>query len=50
MAGNTELGYTQAAGMDYPEHERTYNGFIAGTKWGTLTLIGVLLLMFFFLT
>ena len=50
MAGNTELGYPQAAGMDYPEHERTYNGFIAGTKWGTISLIVILLLMAFFLT
>lgn len=35
--------------MDYAEHERTYNGFIKGTIWGTALVIATLVAMAFFL-
>lgn len=37
------------APMDYPEHERTYDLFIGLTKWGSVAVIVVLVLMAFFL-
>ena len=33
------------APMDYNEHEKTYNMFIAGTKYGTMLLIALMLAM-----
>ncbi|GAA3089382.1 aa3-type cytochrome c oxidase subunit IV [Rhizobium viscosum] len=33
------------APMDYKEHEKTYNMFIAGTKYGTMLLIALMLAM-----
>ncbi|WAJ30265.1 aa3-type cytochrome c oxidase subunit IV [Antarcticirhabdus aurantiaca] len=30
------------AEMDYPEHERTYDLFLAATKWGTIGVIAIL--------
>lgn len=33
------------APMDYKEHEQTYNMFIAGTKYGTMLLVALLLAM-----
>lgn len=33
------------APMDYKEHENTYNMFIAGTKYGSMLLIALLLAM-----
>ncbi len=38
-----------ATPMDYPAHERTYEGFIKFTKWGTIVVVGVLVLMAIFL-
>lgn len=35
--------------MDYAEHERTYRGFIAFTKWGTITVSAIVILMAIFL-
>nr|WP_102959218.1 aa3-type cytochrome c oxidase subunit IV [Mangrovicella endophytica] len=35
--------------MDYPEHERTYSGFLALFKWGTVAVVILLILMAFFL-
>lgn len=35
--------------MDYAEHERTYAGFIAMTKWGTIGVVVILILMALFL-
>ncbi|MCZ8103891.1 MAG: aa3-type cytochrome c oxidase subunit IV [Alsobacter sp.] len=35
--------------MDYPEHERTYAAFTAVTKWGTITIAAILVLMYIFL-
>lgn len=36
--------------MDVKEHERTYNGFIALTKYGTIACIIIVALMAYFLT
>ncbi len=35
--------------MDYPEHERTYAGFIKVTIWGTAVVLLILVLMAVFL-
>jgi hypothetical protein len=35
--------------MDYAEHERTYRGFTFATKWGSVAVAVVLILMAFFL-
>jgi len=39
--GPVELG----APMDYPEHEKTYNFFIAAAKYGTLICVALLIAM-----
>ena len=39
--GPVELG----APMDYPEHEKTYNFFIAAAKYGTLFCVALLIAM-----
>lgn len=31
--------------MDYAEHERTYNLFIAMTKWGTIGTVALMVFM-----
>lgn len=41
--GPVELG----ADMDYAEHERTYIGFLALTKYGTMALIALMIAMAF---
>ena len=33
------------ASMDYPEHEKTYNMFLALTKWGTMVMVVLLIAM-----
>ncbi|MEO0618320.1 MAG: aa3-type cytochrome c oxidase subunit IV [Pseudomonadota bacterium] len=35
--------------MDYPEHMRTYAGFLMATKWATIVVIVVLALLAIFL-
>lgn len=35
--------------MDYPEHERTYNGFIKATIYSTVGLVALMAAMAFFL-
>ncbi len=35
--------------MDYREHERTYDGFISLSKYGTIAVIAILVLMAIFL-
>lgn len=35
--------------MDYPEHDKTYALFLAMTKYGTISVIIILVLMAFFL-
>ncbi|HWV21570.1 MAG TPA: aa3-type cytochrome c oxidase subunit IV [Devosia sp.] len=33
--------------MDYAEHEKTYNGFIAGVKWSVISLAVLLVILYF---
>ena len=35
--------------MDYAEHERTYRFFLGLAKWGSITVVIILILMAFFL-
>jgi hypothetical protein len=37
------------APMDYAEHERTYGLFVGMTKWGTIGVVAILVLMAIFL-
>lgn len=43
MSGN------EKSGMDYAEHERTYALFLAMTKYGTIIVAVILILMAIFL-
>lgn len=45
--GAAEVG--TADGNDYAEHERTYHFFTGLFKWGTLSIVVVLILMATFL-
>jgi hypothetical protein len=38
-----------ATGNDYREHERSYDFFVALTKWGTISVAVILILMAIFL-
>lgn len=49
MADHSEVAYTTADGMDYPAHEQTYEAFLAMTKWGTIGVAAILVLMAIFL-
>ncbi len=49
MADHSEVAYTTADGMDYPAHEQAYEGFLAMTKWGTIGVVAILVLMAVFL-
>jgi Bacterial aa3 type cytochrome c oxidase subunit IV len=49
MADHGEVAYTTADGNDYIAHEQTYEGFIKLVKYGTLTVVVILLLMAYFL-
>jgi hypothetical protein len=40
-SGPVEMG----APMDYPEHEKTYNLFVNGAKYGTLFCVSLLIAM-----
>ncbi|MEW9614117.1 aa3-type cytochrome c oxidase subunit IV [Shinella sp. S4-D37] len=40
-SGPVETG----AAMDYPEHEKTYDFFVAGAKYGTLFCVALLIAM-----
>ncbi len=40
-SGPVEVG----AAMDYAEHEKSYNLFIAGAKYGTLAIVALLISM-----
>lgn len=50
MSAHDKVEYAVADGNDYAEHERTYDGFIAMTKWGIISLVVLLILMAYFLT
>ena len=39
--GPVELG----ASMDYPEHEKTYNLFVNGAKFGSMSIVALLIAM-----
>jgi hypothetical protein len=41
MNGPVETG----AAMDYSEHEKTYNLFLAGAKYGTIVLVALMIAM-----
>jgi hypothetical protein len=45
--GTVEFGST--TGDDYPAHLSTYQAFVGLTKYGTLALVIVIMLMAFFL-
>jgi Bacterial aa3 type cytochrome c oxidase subunit IV len=50
MADHSEVAYTTADGNDYVAHEQTYLGFLMLVKWGTISIIAILVLMAIFLT
>ncbi len=41
QGGPVEMG----APMDYSEHEKTYNMFLVGAKWGTMAIVVLLIAM-----
>lgn len=47
MGEQTETNYDAGAAMDYPEHEKTFNLFLALTKWGTVATAALLIAMAF---
>jgi Bacterial aa3 type cytochrome c oxidase subunit IV len=49
MANHGEVAYTTADGNDYPAHEATYEGFLKLVKYGTGTVVLILILMAIFL-
>ena len=49
MADHGEVEYATATGNDYAEHEGTYKLFVALVKWGTLSVVVLLILMAYFL-
>jgi hypothetical protein len=50
MADHGAPKYSTAPGNDYAQHERTYEDFLTLTKWVTILVVAVLVLMFIFLT
>jgi Bacterial aa3 type cytochrome c oxidase subunit IV len=50
MADHGEMAYSTAEGNDYAAHEQTYEGFIKLVKYGTGTVVLILILMAIFLT
>jgi hypothetical protein len=49
MADHGEVEYATANGNDYAEHEATYLRFLAFAKWGTTSVIIIVILMAYFL-
>ena len=49
MADHGEVEYATATGNDYAEHEKTYKFFIGLAKWGTVSIVILLILMAYFL-
>lgn len=41
QGGPVETG----AEMDYREHDKTYNLFLAGTKWGAMSIVVLMIAM-----
>lgn len=50
MADHGEVAYSTADGNDYAAHEATYEGFIKLVKYGTVTVVLIVILMAIFLT
>jgi Bacterial aa3 type cytochrome c oxidase subunit IV len=50
MADHGEMAYSTAEGNDYAAHEQTYEGFIKLVKYGTGSVVVILILMAIFLT
>lgn len=49
MADHSPSGPVETgASMDYAEHERTYSGFLALAKYGTLFCISLMIFMAFY--
>lgn len=49
MADHAPAGPVEIGGeMDYAEHEKTYGGFLALAKYGTLFCVALLIAMAFF--
>ena len=49
MADHGEVEYATATGNDYAEHEKTYQLFLGLAKYGTASIIVLLILMAYFL-
>ena len=49
MANHSEVAYSTADGNDYAAHEQTYEGFIRLVKYGTASVVVLLILMAIFL-
>lgn len=49
MADHGSVEYATAAGNDYAEHQRTYALFTGLTKWGTIGVAVLMVLMWIFL-
>ncbi|MFG1345266.1 aa3-type cytochrome c oxidase subunit IV [Xanthobacter autotrophicus DSM 431] len=49
MAEHATTEYAIADGNDYAEHESTYALFTALTKWGAVSVVAILVLMWIFL-
>lgn len=47
MGEQTETNHDAGAPMDYPEHEKTFNLFLALTKWGMVATAALLIAMAF---
>ena len=50
MAEHGAVEISTATTVSYADHLRTYEGFLTLTKYGTITVVIVLILMAFFLT
>jgi hypothetical protein len=47
MADHGNPEYAVADGNDYPAHEQTYEGFIGLMKWGTISVIAIVIVIGF---
>jgi hypothetical protein len=50
MADHGELEYATATGNDYPSHEQMYRSFVTLVKVGIAVVVGIVVLMAYFLT
>ncbi|BAF86427.1 MULTISPECIES: aa3-type cytochrome c oxidase subunit IV [Azorhizobium] len=47
MSEHGAIEYATADGNDYAEHKRTYELFTALTKWGTVAVAALMVIMWF---